>query len=514
MRYANAILGCFALALAGCPEDGHFPQDGGPKDQKLTEGGHIVDNGHLPREAGGDGKQDIIMWWPDVGHPDAAGPAPDQHVQAPDHGLVLPDRALLGPDRSLVLPDLPSAADVGLLPDTFSNRDYGAASGMINSSEISSGATVQLNRSLVRTSADVLYYCYRAGSAPYDLYISRSTDGGKTWGVWASKVNSESFAYDLSGCNLAVDKDNNLYAVWHRYSYSPTEHGTYFRRYHYGNGKWEPQVTIIQTANKVATSAVALDSQGYVYVLSGIAASWQTALHKSNVVGAADGKFTNLGTLTVSSYSQTGVLTVDANDNPHVMFYDVSSSAGVVYHRTYSGGAWQAAKVLSVADSNNDKTGPMAADAAGNVHMIFVEGGGVTTSTHTFQYVKWSATGTYSAPLTLWSHTAAQHGSGATANAHIINLAVDEASGDVFVVGRNLNEGGALCLYKKAAAASAFTLAGKLTSGSTAAHYFYLPRIRGTVSPSFNRTGKLLDIAWLEGASGSTYSRFARMTAP
>jgi hypothetical protein len=433
----------------------------------------------------------------------------DQYV----HDQVVPD--MMQPDTAVVVDAAPSDAVVPP-PDGTATGDGGTTGGpyTIIKGEIGVGVPAVFNRSMVRNAIGELFYCYRTGTAPYDLNIARSINGGVTWSDWAKKLNTETFAYNLSGCSLAVDRNSNIYAVWHRYNYSPTRHGTYLRKYDPNSGKWSSLVTIKQVNNKVSSSAVAVDSQGYVYVVAGTSSSWKTHLHKSKNPYASALSFTDLGDLSTSSYSQTGVLTIDSKDTVHVLYYSVTASTGAIFHRTYST-SWGTPTVISTAKPPNDKPGPMAADSLGNVHITYIDNGGDKNSADDFMYRKWSG-GKMGSPIKLWSHSTTQHGNYTICNPYIFNIATNEATGDVYVMGRNMNEGGAFVLYKKTNTGTAFSKVKVLRPANSTKHYYYLPRVRGTVYPTFNQTGKLLDIAYQEDHSSTTNkaSKFLRVAAP
>jgi hypothetical protein len=530
----EALVLCQVLVLAGCSEAGEQPDTGPGADGPTAEAG--ADAGReqgVPDRALAEASPPDLpppdLPPPDLPPPDLPPPdLPPPDLPPPDRMLpdrMMPDRMLpdrMMPDRMMpdrMMPDLVQAdaapTDAVVPPaDGTPAGDTGTTGGpyVINKGEKATAVGCQLNRSMVRNAVGELFYCYRDGNAPFDLNIARSINGGVTWSVWAKKINTETFAYTLSGCTLAVDKNSNIYAVWHRYSYSPTKHGTYIRKYDPNAGTWGKQVTIREVNNKISTSAVALDSKGYVYVLCGHSANWRIHLFKSKNPYASALSFTDLGDPRSATYSQTGVLTIDSNDIPHVLFYDVYSGTGVIHHRSYSGG-WSKATPISNAARPNDKPGPMAADALGNVHMLYVDGGVDKTTPIYFQYRKWSA-GKISSPIQVFTHSVTQHGGMATANAYIVNIAANEATGDVYVVGRDMNYGGALVLYKKTPTATKFTMVKKLRPGNTGAHYYYMPRLRGTVYPSFNRTGKLLDIAYIRNDTTNQASMFLREAAP
>ncbi len=251
---------------------------------------------------------------------------------------------------------------------------------------------------------------------------------------------------------------------------------------------------------------MAVDSRDRVWVLAG-AREWTLDLMRFDQPKAAGGTLLSLGNpadgvITRTRESFTGTLAVDANDNVHVLFSGYGPTTKAVFHRVYRDG-WEKAQVVSDDAGGHDVTGPLAADSLGDVHLLYTNNGLEAYETHGFFYRRWRA-GKLSRPVHLFSHTPLQHDRLARANANIVNVAVNEPTGDVYVVGRDLNHGGAMCLFKRPAAVARFSFLGRLTARSAGEQSFYLPRARGTVWPAFNQAAGQLHLSWMQDSARSS----------
>lgn len=377
-----------------------------------------------------------------------------------------------------------------------------------------SGPSSVYNRSIVRDSGGWLYAVYLDNDDdPHEVWISRSTDGGITWeSDWQEVTDTSAYGRHelISGCSMAIDENDNLYVLYHRYQYSPTHHSAYLRKCTdtRTSPSWSTIQRIYNASIKANDSGIAIDSAGYVWLITGGPTNWKSQLWKSTMPFADGFTFTELGCPSSGS-SQGTSLCIDANGNAHTCYYDNGVSSSYAIHRMHDGTSWQPTIGIGNGSSGGrDHNCGLAADALGNVHILYGDNVGDVTSTWLFRYRRWDPDSGMGEPLTIASFPTSLYDG--VANRYITNIACNEATGEVFVVLRDLNEGGSLCLYSKTLEDTAFTLVEEITADTMATHYYYMPRIRGSLYPTFNRTGNTIEMSWTEDRSESPHEPFYR----
>ncbi len=388
------------------------------------------------------------------------------------------------------------------------------AFGDIQTGSTGSGTSSMLNRSIVRDSGGWLYAVYiNTETDPKSVWISRSTDGGMTWdSEWQEVTDTSSYGRHelISGCSMAIDDDDKLYVLWHRYQYSPTHHSAYLRRCaDIGTSPAWSDIHCIFTASiKTNDSGIAIDSDGYVWLITGGPTNWKSQLWKSTLPYAEGFTFEELGCPSSGSSQGTSIC-IDAEDNVHVGYYDSGVSTNYAMHRIYDGTSWQPTiGVGNGSSGGRDHNCGLSADALGNVHILYGDNVGDVSSTWHFRYRLWHPDSGMGDPVDIASFATTLYDG--VANRNVSSIACNEATGEVFVLLRDLSEGGSLCLYSKGLDDSAFTMAEEITGDTMALHYYYLPRIRGCLYPPSNRTGNTIEMSWVQDRSGSAHAPFYR----
>jgi len=386
--------------------------------------------------------------------------------------------------------------------------------GNIQTGSMEPGASAMFNRSIVRDSGGWLYAaCRNTETTTKSVWISRSTDSGLSWDQdWQEVTDTSGFGRDnlISGCSMTIDESDNLYVVWHRYQYSPTYHATYLRKCINTRTSpiWDPIHEVFEADIKTDDSGVAIDSAGYIWILSGGPSSWKAQLWKSNAPYAAGYTFTNKGCPSSGS-CQGASMVVDSNNKIHVSYYDNGVSSYYAIKRVYNGTSWEPYEGMGNGTTGGaDNNCGLAADLLGNVHVLYGDNTGATTSTWFFRYRLWDPETGLGDPVDIINIPTSLYSG--VVNRYISNICCNEITGEVFVVIRNLNVGGSMCLYTKALEDTAFTFIEELTDTSMGVHYFYEPRMRGSLYPAFNRTGSMVEMSWTENRSASPHEPFYR----
>lgn len=333
------------------------------------------------------------------------------------------------------------------------------------------------------------------------LLLLNSTDGGQTWNTHPFTFNDAASGLNppnpANGCTLAIDSTGTLHAVWGRYYY-PTYYREYYRNYNPVTTAASNVLDLSAYVGSTAASgelAIAIDAADTVWISAQGASSWVSRLLRSNLPGASDLTFTNVGNISPSASSQRVELAIDTQGRVHCAFYR-NTGPGEYHHRIYDPvTGWGAAvSIGNGTTAPHDYTGRLAADALGNVHALVGVDTGTPAATWSFEYRRWDATSGWSAPVVLTTATQAQYTG--IANYYIIALACDEATGKAYAFYRDLAAGGALRLAEKGLGDPAFTNLPDIMPANAGAHAYYVPGARGSLYPSFNMTGTDLDLTW------------------
>jgi hypothetical protein len=247
---------------------------------------------------------------------------------------------------------------------------------------------------------------------------------------------------------------------------------------------------------RIAAQDIIVDDSDIVWLVSqGQSGSWREHLLRSTAPQAAGQTFQNLGPISTTASAQSTRIVVDAGGLIHTSYYR-NTGAGEYYHRIFDpvAGAWQGTEtLLGNTTAGNDYYGQLTADALGNVHALYVQDS-TATATWGYRYRRYDPTNLWSAPVVVDDVATATYTG--VANYRDYGIACEESSGIVYLVYRDLNMGGALNLLTKDLAATSFMPVAQLTPATTTLHAYYLPAVRGTLYPAFNRTGFDLGVTW------------------
>jgi hypothetical protein len=207
-------------------------------------------------------------------------------------------------------------------------------------------------------------------------------------------------------------------------------------------------------------------------------------------------------------------MVVDATGLVHTFCYR-NTGTGNYEHRIYSPTTgWSATTVLGNTTAPGDYYGEAAADALGNVHaLIFKDSQVGQTATWGLRYRMWNA-------ATGWSPEVSVADIPSSLYAGVLNyrcaaLTVDEGSGMVSLVMRDLAAGGQIRLLVKGLLDPSFVNLSDLTAPSMTAHEYYVPAMRGRLWPTSDRTGTTPDVTWRQGTSIANYTlNFQRAVVP
>ena len=360
-------------------------------------------------------------------------------------------------------------------------------------------------------------------SADRPLVLQKSLDGGTSWSTEPFTFNDATSG--LSGTNLAnvcamcIDSTGTLHATWGRYYY-PSFFAQYYRNYNPTTTISSTTVTVgsltgAAVSSRTAALDILADASDIIYLVAHGPGNWFERLIRSTQPSAAGNTFTDLGQIMTTGSAQTSRIAIDANGLVHAVAYR-SIGTGTLEHRIYTPGVGWAATTTVVGNTTapNDYYGMLAADGLGNVHLLAaVDTLAGATNTWQFNYRIWNSTSGWSASSNLFSAAYAQYNG--IANYFTYSIAADATTGKCSVVYRDLSAGGPLRLAERNLTDTAFTTLGDLRPPTNGAHAYYLPTIRGSLYPTFNRTHSTLDITWRENAAPGPYSyMFQRIGAP
>lgn len=369
------------------------------------------------------------------------------------------------------------------------------------------GGSGPTSKTVVRDASGILYAVSVVSSAGVNavtLYFSY--DDGASW--FASPLVVNDATSGLSGtattltnhCAMAIDDAGTLHVLWASYYY-PSYYKQYYRQIVPSTSAYSAIVDLSATlgsatSTRTAAMDIAVDALNTVWIVAHGASAWIERLIGSTTPYASTLAFTNYGAISPSASAQTTRIAVDAFGVVNCAYYR-NTGAGIYEYRAYTPGVgWGAATTLGNSAAPNDFYGNLAADVSGNLYALIAKD---TASPAAWQYVLRvrDFAGVWSSEIPVFSATSAQYTG--IANYFICALAVDEDSGLVSVVYRDLAGTGGLRVAQKGNLDAGFVHApNDLTAGSTGLHAFYMPTVRGSLFPASNRTGGALHLAWTE----------------
>lgn len=382
-------------------------------------------------------------------------------------------------------------------------------------------------RHVVRDAAGVLWCAYvrevnTGGVITRPVTIASSADNGGTWTVSPFVVNDPTSGLNMpngaNGVNMAIDSTGVLHITWEAYYY-PTYFQCYYRNYHPSTLAAGAVLNLSSllgatTASRSDAAEIAVDARDIVWVMAPTPTNWVTRLLFSNQPSAAGNTFASAGNLQGSASSQAPRMVIDATGLVHTFCYR-NIGMGNYEHRVYSPTmGWSATTVLGNTTAPGDYYGEAAADALGNVHaLIFKDSQVGQTATWGLRYRMWN-------PATGWNSEIPVADIPSSLYTGVLYyrcaaLAVDEGSGMVSLVMRDLAAGGQLRLLVKGLLDPSFVSLSDLTAPSMTAHEYFVPAMRGRLWPASDRTGSTPDVTWRQGTSIANYTlNFQRAVVP
>jgi hypothetical protein len=372
------------------------------------------------------------------------------------------------------------------------------------------GGSGPTSKTMVRDASGVLYALSIVGTvgppASNALTLFLSGDDGLTWIADPFVLNDATSG--LSGtattltnhCSMAIDDAGTLHVLWSSYYY-PSYYKQYYRQYVPSTSTASAIVDVgaLNGATATARTAamdIAVDGANTVWLTAQSTVTWQERLMGSTAPYASTLAFTNYGGISPSASAQTTRICVDALGTVHCSYYR-NTGSGIYEHRAYvPGTGWTAATTIGNTTAPNDFHGALAADSAGNLHAVVAKDS-ASPATWQFVYRMRDVLGVWGPEVPVFSATSAQYTG--IANYFVFALAVDETTGLVSVVHRDLAGGGGLVVKQKSAVSASFVdLPNALTPPQSGVHYYYMPTVRGSLYPVSNRTGPTLHLQWIE----------------
>lgn len=372
-----------------------------------------------------------------------------------------------------------------------------------------------------------MVYCRRVATTPsaqFDVFLARSTDGGKTWNLrwqqgFAAKTASE---YGNRQPSLAIDSQGNLHVAWWHQVSSQYTRTIRYRRWKAGTGTWDPELTLNTQPNRMYVySVLAVDSKDYVWFLHSDGSSWRCVLKRSTQPFNAANTFAPVTpALPTSVGNQNPDLVIDALDRVHVSYYSYSPVS--VRHIWMDPGAanpqWSQPFDLANTNATADYYTTLGADSLGNVYGVYgqdVQGG--KTQNPMWFLRRWDGqTRTWSSPINFYRTTRKQWEptSGQANDGRVISAAVDENTGELYFIYRDVDKGELVLARWRQGDPQPTPYAKLMNTGSlppNSRNYFLYPQLRGTLYPRSNLTAWGLDMAYTVGdqnAPNPTYTLY------
>ena len=358
----------------------------------------------------------------------------------------------------------------------------------------------------------------RGGGSQDALTILRSTDGGQTWSNFLAPVNDATSG--LTGSNranqavMAVDDQDRLHVSWQRAHY-PSDYEQFYRNIDLTTGSMSPIVNVntllsIPLTSRSNAQAIQVGPAGYVWMTGPTTSNWREQLLRSTQPYGAGGGFISVGGVSPANQAQNSRLAFDATGVLHAIYYALP----YIKHRSYDPATSTWSLVSNVAAHGGGSMArafDLRADLLGGVHAIAMVN---TTASGTsinpeLQYARWDAAGGWVGGDVVASWTQAQitASNGSLNNMRTAGLAVNEATGDVFVVMRDFGAAaGSLVIVRKATGESAFHLTRTLTAPSQLRDDYHAPFFIGAENPATGLTLSDLQVFWRQGATGTQFS--------
>jgi hypothetical protein len=201
-----------------------------------------------------------------------------------------------------------------------------------------------------------------------EVYFSRSKDEGTSW---STPLNISKTGY---ADNPAIGTDNSdyIYVVWEEFVLPHYE--IYFSRSTDGGSTWSNPVSISNSTNSSGDPDIAVDSTGKLYVVWEKYISYNHEIYfiKSNDKGVNWGQVVNLSK---NKYGSLDPSIAVYNSNVYVVWEDRSSGDEEIYFkRSSNGGAnWKQSIILSDKAYYDSYDPAISVDPVGNINVVWAE---------------------------------------------------------------------------------------------------------------------------------------------
>jgi hypothetical protein len=269
-------------------------------------------------------------------------------------------------------------------------------------------------RKIVRDSSGNLYAAFRKKyNSYYQIFVSKSTNGGASWTTPANPISTVSGSYNQRVPAMAIDSNNVLHVVW--YGQDSTYSGVNERQIKYsssadGGNSWLAWRNIAPVSGYAGSDlwqehpVIYVDAANKLYVVweggDPSHTSPQAKFIKSTNSGSSWTSWINIAPLSTNQSRPT--LVVDSAGKIFVIAYGYwspTASQNILYATSTDGGAtfsgWNAVSAASA-----DQRHPSAAIDSGNkIHLVWREETGNVTNVRYSKFTSpnWAAAATISA---------------------------------------------------------------------------------------------------------------------
>jgi len=273
-------------------------------------------------------------------------------------------------------------------------------------------------RKIVRDTNGHLYAAFRKKyNSYYQIFVSKSTDGGATWTVSANPITTVPGSFHQRVPSIAIDSHNTLHVVWYGQdaTYSRTnEHQIKYSRSTDGGNTWSGWSNIAPVSGYSGSDlwqehpVLYIDANDKLYVVwEGQDSSHTTGeakFTKSSDGGNTWSSWINVAALSTNQSRPT--LVVDTNGKIFVIAYGYWAATGkqnILYATSTNGGATFSSWSAVSASSTYDQRHPSAAIDSGNkIHLVWRQEDSGTGGKTLIKYSKytspsWAAASTVSA---------------------------------------------------------------------------------------------------------------------
>ena len=222
-------------------------------------------------------------------------------------------------------------------------------------------------------SAGIIYVVWhdRYGSTEGDIYFSRSTDDGASWG---QAVNISDNPGASRNPAIAIDNTGNIYVVWR--DETPGYACIYFSRSTDGGSSWSRAVNVSNNLGDYYGTAMAVDGAGNICVVWHDYCSYP--IHNGDIYfsRSTDGGVSWSQVLNISNnpgVSLDPAIAIDNDGNIGVAWCNRSTGPyGIYFSRSTDNGVSWSRAVNTSDDSRNFHNPAIAIDTAGNINILSI----------------------------------------------------------------------------------------------------------------------------------------------